>query len=200
MLDAGLSTLAYLKTRILPEASQDETTWDVALSALGLAITRRMEGHCNRLFDRAEDAEDEFDAYTLTVTLRRYPVEEIASLALRSFTGSPDEVAFDYNLNKAAGLIEFPSTVGLTTERLIVTYTGGFYLGDAEDMPAAATPLPDDLLEAFISEVQAHAEARGIFEAIGLRSQKDAGKIVKMDGLTADTIAALRTYRRFSGA
>ena len=199
MLNAGLSTLDYLKSRILPEASREETTWDEALSKMGMAIARRMEGHCARLFDRAEDAEDEFSAWTLAVTLRRYPVETISSISLRAFTGAAEEVDLSYNLASSSGLIEFQSVPGCRDERLLITYTGGYWLDDGGTMPAGATPLPDDLLEIWISEIQATAEARGTFEAIGLRAQKDATKAPKINGLSEDAVDALKPYRRFSG-
>jgi len=200
MLNAGLSTLDYLKSRILPEASREETTWDEALSKIGMAVARRMEGHCARLFDRAEDAVDEFSAWTLAVTLRRYPVETITGIDIRIFTGAAQAAQVDYNLSASSGLIEFPQVPGTRDERIIITYTGGYWLDDGDTMPVGATPLPEDLLEIWISEIQATAEARGIFEAIGLRSQKDAAKAPKTNGLSDDAVDALKPYRRFSGA
>ena len=199
MLNAGLSTLDYLKSRILPEASREETTWDEALSKIGLAIARRMEGHCARLFDRAENAVDEFSAWTLAITLRRYPVEAITDISTRTFTGAVESATLSYNLSESSGLIEFPQVPGTQDQRLVITYTGGYWLDDGDAMPSGATPLPDDLLEIWISEIQATAEARSIFDAIGLRSQKDSAKSSKPNGLSEDAVDALKPYRRFSG-
>lgn len=66
-------------------------------------------------------------------------------------------------------------------------------------MPSGATPLPDDLLDTFVSEVQLHAETRGIFAAVGLRSGSDKDKARLINGLSEDTLEALRPYRRFAG-
>lgn len=203
MLAAGLSTLAHLKSRILPEAAAaiDETTYDAALTQLGLAAAARMERHCNRSFARAVAAADEFSASCQSVTLRRYPVESIASVQLKDTSLALSTCEVDYSLAAAAGVVDFPATPGTASERLVITYTGGYWLDPltTETLPAGATALPDDLLETWLAEVQLQAEARGLFEAIGLRAPKDADKARKLTGLSEDAIEALRPYRRFAG-
>jgi hypothetical protein len=201
MLDAGLCTLAHLKSRILPEAARMDTEYDAALGKLGLAIAGRMEGHCARRFARLSGAVDEFSALTLSVCLRRQPLETISSIQIRTFTGVPEDYDGDYQLDPTAGLISFAAIPGHSTERIIVTYTGGYWLDDENGtaMPSGATPLPDDLLDTFVSEVQLHAETRGIFAAVGLRSGSEKDKARLINGLSDDTIEALRPYRRFSG-
>jgi hypothetical protein len=201
MLNAGFTTLETLKSRLLPEAARIDTTYDSALSQLGLAIARRFETHCARKLDRLADAVDEFSAWTLSVVLRRYPVETITSVEIRGFTGALEPCETDYSQDDACGLIEFHATPGTLQERLVITYNGGYWL-DAEDgvaMPAGATPLPEDLLELWLAEVQLHAEARGTFEAVGLRAQKDADKAKLTNGLSENAVDGLRSYRRFSG-
>jgi hypothetical protein len=199
MLNAGFTTLETLKARILPEAAREDTTWDTALGKLGLAIAGRMEGYCGRKFDRAVGAVDEFSAWTLSVVVRRYPIETITTVQLRDYTGSLSTCDTPYSHDEACGLIDFRATPGDRTERLVITYTGGYWLDDGGTMPAGATPLPEDLLELWISEVQAHAEARGTFEAVGLRAPKDADKAKLVNGLSENAIDGLRIYRRFSG-
>ncbi len=201
MLNAGFTTLETLKSRLLPEAARIDTTYDSALSQLGLAIARRFEAHCARKFDRLVDAVDEFSAWTMAVVLRRYPVEEITTIQLRGYTGALENCEADYSKDESCGLIDFHIPPGTRQDRLVITYTGGYWL-DAEDgvaMPAGATPLPEDLLELWIAEVQLHAEARGTFEAVGLRAQKDADKAKLTNGLSEDAVDGLRSYRRFSG-
>ena len=201
MLDAGLCTLAHLKSRILPEAARMDTEYDAALCKLGLAITGRMEGHCARKFARLSGTVDEFSARTMAVCLRRLPVETISSIQIRAFTGDLDVFDEDYQLDLSAGLISFGSIPGDGTERLVITYTGGYWLDDenGSTLPAGATALPDDLLETFVSEVQLQAEARGIFAAVGLRSTKAGDNARIPNGLSEDTLEALRPYRRFAG-
>ena len=199
MLNAGFTTIESLKARILPEAARIDTEYDAALSKLGLAIAARMEGHCARKFDRVVGAVDEFSAWTLSVVLKRYPIETITSVDLRDSAGTLVPCETDYSLDEACGLIDFLQTPGDRSERLVITYTGGYWMDDGSTMPAGATALPDDVLELWIAEVQRHAEARGTFEAVGLRVQKDAAKATPINGLSEDTIDGLRIYRRFSG-
>lgn len=205
MLNAGLSTLAYLKSRLLPEASQDETTWDAALSKLGLAIAERMQTYCARNFSWLETASDEFSARNLCVTLTRYPVVEVSDLVLAGTNG--EEVAMtagSWLVNAGSGVIEFCTVPGTGMQRLRVLYAGGYWLEGADAQPdigtaAAAVLLPEDLLENFVAEVQRHAEARGLFEAVGLRTAKDAQKALAPGSLSDACREALYPYRRFAG-
>jgi hypothetical protein len=202
MLNAGIGTLTYLKSRILPAAQAVEATWDAPLAALGLALAGRMQAHCNRLFYRAVGAVEEFGARTLAVTLRRYPVETITTVQVRDTAGTLC-AATDYGIDKEAGLLSFQTVPGDSAERLVITYTGGYWLDPrslpATAMPTGATALPYDLLELWLAEVQAHAEMRGTFEAVGLRTQKDKDKAKLINGLTEAAVEGLRPYRRFSG-
>lgn len=199
MLNAGFSTIRNLKSRILPEAARIDTTWDTALSKLGLAIAARMEGHCSRKLDRVVGAVDEFSAWNLSVVLKRYPVETVTSVQLRVYTGALETCATAYSQDAACGLLDFHTTPGNRTERLVITYTGGYWLDDGTTMPVGATALPADLQELWMAEVQRHAEARGTFESVGLRPQKEADKAKLINGLSEETIDGLRPYRRFSG-
>lgn len=200
MLNAGLSTLIHLKSRILPAAAATETTWDAALGKLGLAIAARMEAACNRKYERTVGAVDTFSAWTLGVTLKRYPVETITTVQVRDSAGLLAATT-DYTLDADAGMLSFGTVPGTRDERLVITYTGGFWLDPltGATLPAGATALPDDLLELWLAEVQAHAEARGLFGALGLRPQKDADKAKLLTGLSENMISGLAPYRRFAG-
>lgn len=201
MLNAGFLTLDALKSRLLPEAARIDTTYDSALSKLGLAIARRMEMHCNRRFSRSAAVADEFSAYNLSVVLSRYPVEAITTCQLRDTDGTLSTCETIYSMDPACGLVDFFGIPGCRSQRLVITYTGGYWL-DPEDgsaLPTGAEALPDDILEAFIAEVQAHAEARNLFDAGGLRSSDAAAKAVKPGALTEATTDTLRPYLRFSG-
>jgi len=195
MLNAGLSTLIYLKSRILPEASRTDTTWDAALSALGKSIARSMESYCNRELARRVGAVHVCQARTLSISLRCYPVETISEIQILGA-----DAITDYSLNKAAGLMSFRQTPASPLHEIRVTYTGGFWLDPLDDstLPTGATALPEDILELWVSAVQAEAESRGLFEAVGLRAPKDAAK-ARPSGLSEAMEAGLRTYRRFSG-
>ena len=201
MLNAGFTTLDTLKNRILPEAARFDTEYDSALSDLGLSIAKRIENHCNRKFARNTAAVDEFSAWNLSLTLKQYPVESITSVQLRDVDGTLTTIDVDYSLDEACGLLDFDAVPGNKQQRLVVTYSGGYWLDpdDGTAMPAGAEALPYDIREIWLAEVQRHAEARGTFEAVGLRAQTDGDKAVRISGLSSDTIETLRTYRRFSG-
>lgn len=199
MLDAGFSTLSYLKSRILPDAGVDDTQWDLALSKLGASVATRFERHCNRLFQRVTTTAEIYSARTLTVSLRAYPVIALTSVQLRAADGTLSDVT-GYSLDAACGLVDFSSPPGGMSDRLRLTYDGGYWLDpmDSSTTPTGATELPDDLLELWLAEVQLQAEARELFGSVALR--KDSSKTKPTVGLSADTVDGLRPYRRFSGA
>lgn len=201
MLNAGFTTLDTLKNRLLPEAARTDTEYDSALSDMGLSIAKRIENHCNRRFARNTAAVDEFSAWNLSITLRGYPVESITSIQIRDADGTLVDSEMDYSLDEACGLIDFHAVPGAKRQRLVVTYVGGFWLDpdDGTAMPSGAQALPYDLREIWLAEVQRIAEARGTFEAVGLRAHSDAAKTATINGLSQDTVAALSYYRRFSG-
>ena len=198
MLDAGFSTLEYLKTRLLPEAGSDDTQWDLALSKLGLALAARFETHCNRHLQRLTAASEIYSARTLSASLKAYPVIALTSVQLRAADGTLATVPASYQLDKACGLLDFPTPPGSSAERLLLTYDGGYWLDpmDGTTLPTGATALPEDLRELWLAEVQLHAEARELFGSVGLRKES---KIPPLAGLSAATVDGLRTYRRFSG-
>jgi hypothetical protein len=91
----------------------------------------------------------------------------------------------------------FKSSPGDGTEAVVVDYDGGYWLDDGDPMPAGATPLPDDLLEALVMQCQAWAEARNLFGTISLdkerKGQPNALQLMK------DVEAILEPYRRYGG-
>lgn len=200
MLAAGFTDLATLKARILPAGAVDLTEWDDALQALGKGVASAMNAACNRDLHRGEDVVFECTAATLIATVRRYPVEAIASVEIRDFAGSLSDFTGGYQLAAAAGMLQFAGLPGDTTERLRITYTGGYWLDDGETMPEAATPMPADLLEAFFMQAQTWAEARGLFGTVGLQGEvekKPADRTAALR-LAPEVLQILAPYRRFS--
>jgi hypothetical protein len=196
MLDAGFSTLEYLKSRILP-AGADGGDWDAALAKLGLGVAGRFNAFCNRVLQRVEGQVDEFNASASAIVLRAFPVEVVNSVEIRGFTGALDTFSGGYQLDQRAGLMLFQGAPGDGTERIVIDYDGGFWLDDGGTMPAGSTPLPDDIMEAWIMQCQAWAEARNIFGTIAL--EKDNKAQASALQLTKDVEAILEPYRRFSG-
>lgn len=206
MLDAGWSTLEYLKSRLLPqEAEPDEPAewnWDAALQALGKAVANRLNRHCGRVFERGS-VTDEFEALASAWVTTRYPVETIDSLAVVA-PDSSTRILTGYRALMGAGVIELPSVAGGALDRLAITYTGGYWLDplDGTELPDGATALPDDLLEAWVIQCQAQAETRGLLEAVAIRSPRKGEEKELTAGiqLVTDVKQALEPYRRFGGA
>jgi hypothetical protein len=199
MLDAGFGTITYLKSRLLPEALQPDYTWDAAIAKLGLGVAGRFNAICNRLFQRVEGQVDEFSANGTALVLRAFPVEVINSVEVRGFTGAVDDFTGGYQLDQRAGMMLFSASPGAATERLVIDYDGGYWLDDGGTMPAGATPLPDDVLEAWVIQCQAWAEARKIFGEISLQSLNPKSERPSALTLATDVAAVLEPYRRFSG-
>jgi len=197
MLDAGLGTIGYLKTRILPAGLDEEMDWDEALKKLGLGVAGRFNAYCNRVLQRVEGQVDEFNASTTAIVLRAFPVEVVNSVDIRSFTGTLDTYSGGYQIDQRAGLMQFRGAPGTGTERIVIDYDGGFWLDDGEAMPAGATPLPDEILEAWVAQCQAWAEARNIFGTVGI--DKDRSAKPSAMKLSEDVTAILEPYRRYAG-
>ncbi len=203
MLSAGFATTTYLKSRLLPAAAAGDADWDEAVAALGKSVARKFDRHCNRVFERDTAAVDIFTARASAWVLRRFPVETLASVELRDADGTlEDQDTSEWQLDSGSGLLQSPGLAGTPMQQIRVSYTGGYWLDqrDGSAMPAEATELPDDVLEAWIAQCQHEAESRGIFEALSLRSQKDENTPRTSGlGLLDDVAAMLRTYRRYSG-
>lgn len=197
MLDAGFGTLEYLKTRILPAGAADATDFDEALQRLGLGVAGRFNAHCNRIFQRVEGQTDEFNARTTAIVLRAYPVETVNSVQIRSFTGTLDDFTAGYQLDQRAGLMLFSATPGEADERIVIDYDGGYWLDGGGAQPAGSTALPYDILEAWVMQCQAWAEARNLFGTISL--DKDRAATGSALQISKEVMEVLEPYRRFSG-
>jgi hypothetical protein len=162
-------------------------------------VARRFESFCNRRLERVVGASEFYSARSTAYCLKCYPVESITSVQLRDTAGTMETVTAAYHLHKTSGVLEFQNSPGSSTEALLATYTGGYWLDDGDTQPSGSTALPDDLLEAWVMQCQAWAEARQIFGTVsltGMEPKKNAPDPVKL----ADVVEAiLIPYRRFSG-
>ena len=203
MLDAGFILLTALKAQVLPAAMQDDTDYDVQIAAIGKAVAGRMNRHTSRSLERAEDVEEEFDALAYAWVLSRFPVESISGIVVKATDDSTSALtAGDWKLSKKSGLIEMAGSAGTRMESVVVTYTGGYWLDDGDTMPNGATPMPDDLLQAFVMQVQATCEHREIFRTIALRKEDRTASEAKITELKLipEVVETLLPYRRFAGS
>lgn len=195
MLSAGFLSLADLKDALLPAKQPDRDDYDDKLVKLGLGVARSFEQHCNRKFVRAEGTVYETDAARSSVTLEALPVEAITSVELLCYGESTAITTDVAALLKSPGIVRFGSVLGSHLDTVRVTYTGGYWLDDGNAMPAGATPLPEDLLEAYIEQCQAEAEARDLFRNVGMQKPGENAK----PGMLPRVKEVLKQYVRFNG-
>jgi hypothetical protein len=203
MLDAGFILLTALKAQVLPAAMQDDTDYDEQIAAIGKAVAGRMNRHTSRSLERAAAVTEEFDALAFAWVLSRYPVETVSGIVVKDTDGSVSALtAGDWRLSKKSGLIEINGSAGTRLESVVVTYTGGYWLDDGETMPSGATPMPDDLLQAFVMQVQAVCEHREIFRTIALRKEDRTASEAKLPDLRLipEVVETLLPFRRFAGS
>lgn len=203
MLPAGFMSLASLKSRLLPAAAVEDTDWDTQIAALGRAMARRMESHANRVLGRVVGKTDRLSAEASGWTLAAFPVESITSATLVIGSGTSTLIdASNYMLDPEAGILRTYGALGSKFDSILVVYTGGYWLDpeDGNTLPTGSTPMPEDILEAWVAECQAMAEDRELFRATGLRAPAKgiAGTRVRPDGLLESTRQALAPYIRYS--
>jgi hypothetical protein len=158
--DLGLGILQTLKQFVLAEGTVAETTYDSALEWIGKGVAAAIDRYCNRTFKRATGAADVFGADRDHAILRRYPIEQVTAVALKSnetdgfvaLSGQP------ILLDSDAGIVRFGSVQGSNEDLLRVTYDGGYWYDTTSDgsgtLPTGATQLPDDIKLAWLLQCQ----------------------------------------------
>lgn len=149
-MNAGLSTLIWLKKRLLSASDVATTTYDDAILALGLGVAGHLEDMTGRKFARVVGEKHEFDAARTFTLVTRYPIEVVTQIEIRLTAGAGWESwTGDYNIAAPAGMVMFPFPPALYPARGRLTYTGGWWWNtneSAEDtMPADATAVPPGL-------------------------------------------------------
>ena len=204
------ATLQELKARVLPDTLRDSADYDLALQQLGSAVAKLFERHCNRQFGRAVGDTYEVAADQEIVSLPRYPVESISSIALRAGYGATPETLDPATvvgaLNRDSGLLFLRGPQGDFYSRLTITYTGGLWVDTqgGQSLPTGATAMEADLLDAWYLQVS-HlwasldhtAEAMRPSEGGGLPGLSPANKLLAAT-IIPTVEAILRAYRRLS--
>jgi hypothetical protein len=203
MLAAGFLTLTALKSQVLPAAMQSDTDYDAQLATIGKSVAARMNRYTSRSLERAVGEVENFDAMASAWVLSRYPVEVITSLTVQDTDGSTSALtAGDWRLSKKSGLIQLMRSAGWRLQAVVVTYTGGYWLDDSGSQPSGSTAMPDDILQAFVMQVQAVCEHREIFRTVALRKEDRSRFEAKTEEhkLIPEVVETLLPYRRFAGS
>lgn len=203
-MNAGFSSLAKLKAQLLPPAMRARTDFDGPLQQQGIGVALMMQAYCDRLFTRVTGDVCRCAANQLTLSLPRYPVEEVTSITLQ--TDVAELITEDIrSIDLLAGLVHFDSPPSSrSTDQLVIVYSGGYWWDTSEDdsgsLPTGATPLPDDLQMAFFLQVSHVVRCAGTL-GVGA-AMPDATKAKPADlgelGLVPAVQQVLNQYRRFA--
>lgn len=206
-MNAGFSNLKTLKRELLLAADAAKTDNDASVLALGLGVASLFDSACNRFFKREEEAIDQFSADRDYWTARRYPIETVSTVEVRtSYTGGYNvQAGQPFNVNEESGQVYFGSYLGLYQDSVRITYTGGYWWNTSETtpetMPEGAWALPEDLRAAWVMQCRWFWERRSI---------TDRAKAGLTDAIAADGFAGtedelllsvrqvLANYRRLS--
>lgn len=197
MLNAGYSNLEYLKRQIFPDVMEDDVEWDEDLKRIALAVAVQFGRYCNRAFDRVEDAVHEESANRGGIVLHHYPVESTSHVQRVCADGAddlPDAIAV---IGLKSGIVEFNYIIGTYKERIRMTYTGGYWLDDGTVMPDGATPLPADILNAFVMQVQAVVKATDVLRNVSVKAEDEVMELAALK-LLPIVEQTLEPYRRFA--
>ena len=206
-MNAGFSNLKKLKGELLLPADFAKPDNDAFIAALGLGVAAMFDSFCGRKFQRLENAVDQCSADRSFFVARWYPIESIASVEVRRdfATGFVAETGQPYNINEQTGMIYFGAILGLLSDTVRITYTGGYWWDTEETtpatMPEGATALPEDLRAAWVMQCRWFWERRsitdrakaGFSEAIA-----DKGFAGVEEDLLLSVRNVLATYRRFA--
>jgi len=168
-MNAGFGSVTLLKSLVLPVSLRAQSGWDDALARLGRGVVAQFEQFTGRTFGREADAEFFCDAARKVVSLPRYPLEEVSEIALRLSLEAGYEAQTDViaNTDLKAGLVILSQPLGSIDDQIRVTYTGGFWWDTTEDssgtLPTGAATVPDDLITAWMMQVQHAAQQTNLF-------------------------------------
>jgi hypothetical protein len=205
-MNAGFSSLKKLKEQLLAEALRVDASYDAPILAIGTGIAGMFERHCNRKFERTENATFECSADRCQVVLDRYPVESVASVHLRAsaIEGWVEQSGFYQNWNAKTGIVYWGWFAGESWAQLKFTFTGGYWWDITEEgndtLPAGAVALPPDLLLAWQLQCRAAWQAidkigQDILKT-GSSSNFVTGTLAGLE-LVPQVEAMIQPYRRF---
>lgn len=206
MADLGLGTLFEVKSAILPNALQADTFLDFRITALAKGCAKTFEQYCNRRFSYTVGEVEEFAADKMSYVLSRYPIVALTTLEQRSSIAggwSTIDINNIYNARNRAGLLEFAYLMGVYSDALRVTYTGGYWYETKEPtdggyptaQPALTTIVPDDLKDAWYTQTQFLFER---VDKLGKGALADGAAPVTDVKLLPSVQSVLDSFRRYS--
>lgn len=151
-MNLGLGNLNELKGQLLAEALRVDTSYDAQITAIGRGAAAAINKHCNRQFERVENATFISPADRTHVILDRFPVESISQVELKTDETTGWEVQTADTiiaLKEQSGIVHFGAALGPSWSELRITYTGGYWFDTTEEnndsLPDGAELLPADV-------------------------------------------------------
>lgn len=181
----GYRNLEWLLARLLPADMGDAGDYDADVSAIGLGVAAMFDRFTGRRLRRAEGHVFETPADMDAVVVDLYPIEEIEAAQLVVNGQAADIQSSIAGTHAGAGIVRFHGIPGSEADLIRLTLTGGYWCEDDAAMPAGATPLPDDLLNAWAQQCRAICEAENTFRGKGAeKPDKKTGAAISLDSLT----------------
>lgn len=156
--DLGLGMLSTLKAQLLNPGIVGTTDYDAVISAIGKGVAVAFDRYCNRKLKRASGTTQDFDAPRDHLILERYPVESVASIALKTdeTSGFVTQSGLPLTIAGSAGLVHLGFDLGGNGQIIRATFTGGYWYDDSTDqsgsLPSGATALPADITLAWFNQ------------------------------------------------
>jgi hypothetical protein len=161
-MNTGFSNLKTLKSQLAPTLKTDQKFDDVIL-AIGQGVAAQFENLCGRRFAYMVNDTETFPADHAEFLLSRTPVVAVTLAELKNSEADGWVVQTDPNFIRAVNLVNGivdcgPGDPGPYYAQLRLTYIGGYWWEQLEPdavaypsaLPDGATPLPADLLNAWL--------------------------------------------------
>ena len=190
-----LAALSTVKARL----TITDTTDDTLLGNLLELCTGRFNRFCNRVFARVASATYEFGGDEQRLVPPSYPVESVATWALKSneTDGYVTQTGVDYLIRRGC-VLELAVPLGTASELGRITYTGGYVLPGTTPT-GSQTALPDEIEHACVEQVAFWYQNR---HRLGLANVGGEGGSVTQLNPTEDLLptvkAVLQSYRRLN--
>lgn len=167
-MNAGFSSLSMLKSLVFPSEYEDKTEFDEKLRHIGLGVASQFETRANRRFSRVVDRAEKKAVTGMVLQVDHFPIESVSQVTFLLAGEAADnaDVLTPDRISEETGIIHI-DCFARQRDTVTVTYTGGYWWDTSEEndtsIPTGATPIPDDLFDAWITQVQAVIEARNLF-------------------------------------
>jgi hypothetical protein len=188
-----LTQLSTVKARL----SITDPASDDLLNNVIATYSERFDRECNRRFARQVDATEEFSADQLEICPANWPIETVASFALKSNESDgwqPLSPQPDCLLRNGC-VISLNYALGSRYQQAQVTFSGGYVLPGTTPT-AGQTALPPDIEQACVEQVVYWFQNRS---TVGLvTATATAGTRMTQVDLLANVVEVLKKYTRMS--